>query len=157
MNEKYAKLSFLHEVSLIRLRTMILRCIGASINVSLYVSPPKPNSTANEHSHEESNGVDETISRHLDTFCNVIKELRETYKSILENPVEELPQVNYYFPLSILVTSCFMVIQYVFFFFFRLCSAGSNNLDYFYTRNHRFSCLFSSTPCRLLTNFAVTV
>lgn len=95
MNETFAKLSFSHEISLIRLRTIILRCIGASINVSLFALPlPKMNQTANsENSSEHSNGIDGTWSRHLDTFFNVIEELRELYKSFLENPAEELPKV----------------------------------------------------------------
>lgn len=97
INDKYAKLSFDNEVSLIRLRTMILRCIGASINVSLCATPNKTDEIINENSHANTNGVEEPYVKQLEIFKGVIEELRDLHKDSLENPSEDIPRVN---PLS---------------------------------------------------------
>lgn len=99
MNEKFTKLSFEHDVALIRLRTMILRCLGASIDVCLSSTHSSTNGQENKSSDQVNaddldNGVDKSVSKHLDTFNNVIEELRQTYKSFLENPPERIPDVS---------------------------------------------------------------
>lgn len=93
MNEEYAKLSFEHEVKLIRLRTMLLRCIGASINVCLYASPTQNNQNNTSNNHPEKNGLDESYTKHLNTFMNVIDELKEMYTSFVASPPKEIPRV----------------------------------------------------------------
>lgn len=94
MNDEYAKLSFEHEVKLIRLRTMLLRCIGASINVCLYASPTKDSQNNSTNSHPQKNGIDDSYTKHLDIFMNVIVELRDMYTSFVENPPKEIPRVS---------------------------------------------------------------
>ncbi|XP_065205468.1 N-alpha-acetyltransferase 25, NatB auxiliary subunit [Planococcus citri] len=100
MNDEYAKLSFDNEVSLIRLRTMILRCIGASINVSLCASTATSSTPTNkndeimakEDSYAKTNGVDEPHLRQLQIFMGVIEELRELYKNSLQKPPKDIPK-----------------------------------------------------------------
>ncbi len=95
MNEKWRQLSFEHEVNLIRLRTMILRCIGASVNLCLPPMPLKNDQTVEgENSYAHSNGLDDSSSKLLDTYCNVIKELKEMFTSFTENPPQEVPKVG---------------------------------------------------------------
>lgn len=95
MNETYAKLSFEHEISLIRLRTILLRCIGASINVCLFVPSVKSNGVSNnEITHALSNGIDESAVKHLNIFSNVIEELKEQYTYFKENPPKSISKVS---------------------------------------------------------------
>lgn len=93
LTEEYAKLSFEHEVKLIRLRTMLLRCIGASINVCLYASPTRTNQNNTSNNHPQENGLEDSYTKHLSIFMNVIDELKETFKSFVENPPKEIPRV----------------------------------------------------------------
>ena len=85
------KITFEHDISLIRLRTMLLRCLGASIKVCSLVTPQKSSNAGEEHLVEV--GVDGIHSKNLLKFSTCIEELRETQRSCIENPSEEIPKV----------------------------------------------------------------